>query len=155
MIKSKKIILFSIIWIMGIVLSGCNIKQTWNNAISSMKDLVWIQKEHSHWAAWELDFNDLLDDVEANQINEQKIINCLNNKWVTFYWWASCWFSCEDVQKYWDKMKNFPCVDCDKNSDLCDLMWITKIPTRAWEWWKKVTNIKSLNDLAIEFGCDE
>lgn len=153
----KKIVLFSFVFVFALTLTWCSPKETWTNTVDSVKSIFWMQTNGSHWAAWELDlsnFDGLLENVDANAVDEQKVINCLNDKWVAFYGWASCWYSCDDVKKYWKKMKEFPCIDCDENEALCDMANIKELPVWAWEW-KQVKNITSLNDLAIEFGCDE
>lgn len=133
------------IWVVVIWVGWFFWRREYNSYLS---DQFW----HGAWG--EPSLQDLLWQAATDlQSNKTAYISCLQKKWVTFYWWASCWYSCADVQKYGNDMKSFTCVDCDLNSSVCEQLWVKDLPARAWEW-KIVQDITSLQDLAVEFGCN-
>lgn len=97
--------------------------------------------------------DDLLGDIDAGSLDEQTTINCLNDKGVTLYLGASCGFTKAEVQQKGKKMKEFAIVDCDEDSELCDMAGITQLPSRCADG-KCVGDIFSVKDLATEFGCN-
>ena len=108
-----------------------------------------------HWAADDSLLDDILQNTDESLDQEkQKLIACLQDKWVTFYGWESCGYSCEDVKKYGNDMKQFTCVDCDNNEQKCESKWITDLPVRADGNNEIAKDITSVYDLADQYWCN-
>ena len=131
----------------GGVAMGC-IVVWWVSAMMVMMN-TW-PNQHGAWG----DFN--LDDLLAwtdEAVEKQAMIDCLSKKWVSFYGWASCGFSCEDVSKYGKDMKNFSCIDCDINGSKREGIGVKELPLWRSADGKTAKDITSLNDLAAEYSC--
>lgn len=118
--------------------------------VIAMINMISIPSKQWHWSAGDINLDDLLDD---GAVDKQETINCLNEKWITFYGSASCGFGKNDVAKYGKDMKNFPMVDCDDEQTLCDMAGITECPARS-DWTKVEYDIKNIDDLGSAFGCN-
>ncbi len=90
----------------------------------------------------------------SNTVKEQSLAQCLTEKGATMYGTEWCGYCKRQKELFGDDFKDINYIDCDKNSQECNMMGIDGYPT-----WiinnEKYPGLQSFEKLASLTGCED
>ncbi len=86
--------------------------------------------------------------------NLDEFAQCLTDKWVTLYGSNSCTYCLKQKALFGDSMAKIKFVDCQANPTQCSIKWVNGIPHRYITESNRLEWLQTLEDLAMESGCE-